>query len=41
MMLPPIAFGAMTGVIDEMRIYNIALPDAHIKALYNLGKAGK
>lgn len=36
-----VSFGAMTGVIDEMRIYNIALPDAHIKALYNLGKAGK
>jgi hypothetical protein len=34
-------FAAMTGNIDELRIYDIALPDAHIKALYNLGKAGK
>lgn len=34
-------FAAMTGKIDEIRIYNKALPDAHIKALFNLGKAGK
>lgn len=34
-------FAAMTGNIDELRIYDIALPEAHIKALYNLGKAGK
>lgn len=33
--------GAMTGSIDEMRVFNIALPDAYIKALYNLGKANK
>ena len=32
---------AMTGKIDEVRVYNIALPDAHIKALYNLGSANK
>jgi hypothetical protein len=31
----------MTGKIDEVRIYNISLPDAHIKALYNLGVAKK
>ena len=34
-------FAAMTGSIDEVRIYNTVLPDAYIKALYNLGKAGK
>lgn len=34
-------FGAMTGSIDELRVYNVALPDAFIKALYNLGKANK
>jgi len=34
-------FAAMTGNIDEIRIYNIALPNAHVKALYNLGIAGK
>lgn len=32
---------AMTGQVDEIRIYNIPLPDAHIRALYNLGKANK
>src|SRR5574343_285283 len=36
-----VSFGTMTGVMDELRIYNIALPDAHIRALYNLGLAGK
>lgn len=36
-----VSFAAMTGKIDEIRVYNVALPDAHIKALYNLGKAGK
>lgn len=35
------SFAAMTGQIDEVRIYNRSLPDAHVKALYNLGKAGK
>lgn len=34
-------FAAMTGKIDEIRVFNVAIPDAHIKALYNLGKAGK
>ena len=36
-----VAFSAMTGSIDELRIYNTVLPDAHIKALYKLGLAGK
>lgn len=36
-----VSYAAMTGSIDELRIYNRVLPDAHIKALYNLGKAGK
>jgi hypothetical protein len=35
------SFAPMTGQIDEVRIYNKTFPDAHIKALYNLGKAGK
>jgi hypothetical protein len=35
------SFGAMTGSIDEVRIFNTVLPDAYIKTLYNLGKAGK
>ncbi len=34
-------FAPMTGKIDEIRVYNITLPDANIKALYNLGLAGK
>ncbi|MFI5452061.1 LamG-like jellyroll fold domain-containing protein [Pedobacter sp. UC225_61] len=34
-------FGAMTGSIDEVRVYNTNLPQAYIKALYNLGLAGK
>lgn len=36
-----VSFAAMTGSIDELRIYNTVLPDAHIKALYKLGVAGK
>ena len=36
-----VSIAPMTGQIDEMRIYNIALPDAHIRALFNLGKANK
>ena len=36
-----VSFAPMTGQLDEMRIYNKTLPDAFIKALYNLGKAGK
>lgn len=35
------SFAPMTGRVDEIRVYNIALPDAHIRALYNLGKANK
>jgi hypothetical protein len=31
----------MTGQMDELRIFNRTLPDAFIKALYNLGKANK
>ncbi|MRX47937.1 LamG domain-containing protein [Pedobacter puniceum] len=34
-------FANMVGQIDEIRVYNRALPDAHIRALYNLGKANK
>ena len=34
-------FAAMTGQIDELRIWNRSLPDAQIKALFNLGNAGK
>lgn len=34
-------YAAMTGSVDELRVYNRVLPDAHIKALYNLGVAGK
>jgi hypothetical protein len=36
-----VSFAAMTGSIDEIRVYNTALPDAFIKALYNLGLANK
>lgn len=36
-----VSFAPMTGQLDELRIYNIALPDAHVKALFNLGKASK
>jgi len=32
-------FAAMTGNMDELRVYNIALPDAFIRALYKLGLA--
>jgi hypothetical protein len=35
------SFAAMVGSMDELRVYNIALPDAYIKALYNLGIAKK
>jgi hypothetical protein len=34
-------YAAMTGQVDEIRIYNKSLPDAYIAALYNLGKANK
>jgi hypothetical protein len=33
------AFAPMRGQVDEIRIYNRALPDAFILALFNLGKA--
>lgn len=33
--------GAFTGRIDEVRVFNTVLGAAHIKALYNLGVAGK
>ena len=36
-----VSFAPMTGQIDEIRFYNRLLPDAFIKALNNLGKAGK
>lgn len=36
-----VSFAPMTGLVDEIRVFNKTLPDAHIKALYNLGKAGK
>lgn len=35
------SFEAMTGNIDEIRVYNKVLPDAFISALYKLGAAGK
>jgi hypothetical protein len=35
------SFAAMTGSIDEIRMYNIALPDAFIGVLYKLGLANK
>jgi len=36
-----VSFAPMTGQIDEVRIYNIPLPDAYVRALYNLGVAHK
>lgn len=36
-----VSFAPMTGQIDEIRIFNRVLPDAHIRALNNLGKANK
>jgi hypothetical protein len=36
-----VSIAPMTGEIDELRVYNISLPDAHIKALYHLGMANK
>ena len=35
------SFAAMTGNIDEVRIYNRALPESILKALFQLGKLGK
>jgi hypothetical protein len=34
-----VTFAPMTGRIDEIRVFNICLPDAHIKTLYKLGVA--
>jgi hypothetical protein len=34
-------FAAMTGKIDEVRIYNRSIPESIIKSMYNLGLAGK
>lgn len=34
-------FAPMTGKIDEIRVYDRVLPDAHIRSLYNLGVANK
>jgi len=34
-------YGAMTGVVDEVRIYNVFIPDAIVKAMYELGLAKK
>lgn len=36
-----ISFAAMNGNIDEIRVFNRVLPDAYIRALFNLGKANK
>lgn len=36
-----VSVAPMVGQVDELRFYNIALPDAHIKSLFNLGKANK
>lgn len=36
-----VSFAAMTGMVDELRMYNFSMPEAFIRALYNLGKAGK
>ncbi|MFT2008331.1 LamG-like jellyroll fold domain-containing protein [Pontibacter sp. 13R65] len=30
-------FAPMTGRIDEIRVFDVPLPDAHIRSLYNLG----
>lgn len=35
------SFAAMTGRMDEIRIYNIAIPEAIVKSIYTLGVAGK
>lgn len=34
-------FAPMTGKVDEIRVYNVVVDDAHIKTLYNLGGANK
>nr|MBC7611902.1 LamG domain-containing protein [Pseudopedobacter sp.] len=35
------SFVAMTGSVDEVRVYNKLIPDAIIKSLFNLGLVGK
>jgi hypothetical protein len=35
------SFANMTGQVDEIRIWKRSLPDAQIRALFNLGNAGK
>lgn len=34
-------FAAMTGKLDEIRVYNRAIPESIIKSMYNLGLLGK
>jgi hypothetical protein len=34
-----VAVAPMTGQVDELRIYNISLPDAYVRALHSLGRA--
>lgn len=36
-----VSIAPMTGQIDELRMWNVALPDAQIRALFNLGQANK
>ena len=36
-----VSIAPITGQIDELRVYDRALPDAHVRALFNLGKANK
>jgi hypothetical protein len=36
-----VSYAPMTGKVDEIRVYNNVIPDAIVKALYNLGVAGK
>lgn len=36
-----VSFAPMTGIIDELRIYNKTLSGANVKAIYNLGLEGK
>lgn len=35
------AYAPMTGKIDEVRVYDVALPDAFVVALYKLGMVGQ
>jgi len=36
-----VSIAPMTGQIDEIRVYDRVLPDAHVRALFNLGKANQ